>query len=197
MTDKAASRLHWNYFLALERDLEVVSRYVEFSVANYNTYSIELARLLLGAGSEVDVIAKLLCRQVTRGSKAEDINGYRTLLTHHLPELVDLQIRIPRYGLKLKPWEEWNGNVGNPQWWTSHNNVKHERDKRFREATLQNAIFSVAGLLVLTYLYCRFLVSPSKANLITPKETTGELQPASTLLFGVRQSSDQITGVRN
>lgn len=49
MSDKAASRLHWNYFLALERDLEVLSRYVEFANRNYKTYSIELAHLLFGA----------------------------------------------------------------------------------------------------------------------------------------------------
>jgi hypothetical protein len=36
-------RPHWNYFLALEKDLETVSRYIEFSRDNLNTYSIELA----------------------------------------------------------------------------------------------------------------------------------------------------------
>ena len=55
-----AGKLHWNYFLALDRDLEVVSRYVEFTKPNFNVYSIELAHLLFAAASEVDVIAKLL-----------------------------------------------------------------------------------------------------------------------------------------
>lgn len=36
-------KLHWNYFLALERDLETVSRYVEFTPDNYKIHSIELA----------------------------------------------------------------------------------------------------------------------------------------------------------
>jgi hypothetical protein len=57
-------KLHWNYFLALERDLEVVSRYVEFTDDNNETYSIELAHLLFAAASEADVIAKLLCKQL-------------------------------------------------------------------------------------------------------------------------------------
>ncbi len=39
--------LHWNYFLAIESDLEKVSRYIEFAENNYGVYSIELAHLLL------------------------------------------------------------------------------------------------------------------------------------------------------
>ncbi len=30
---------HWNYFLAIEKDLENLSRYIEFSDANLGTYS--------------------------------------------------------------------------------------------------------------------------------------------------------------
>lgn len=30
------SKVHWNYFLALERDTEQLSRYVEFCEANFN-----------------------------------------------------------------------------------------------------------------------------------------------------------------
>jgi len=55
------SKIHWNYFLALERDLEIVARYVEFTKPNFKTFSIELAHLLFAAASEVDVVAKLLC----------------------------------------------------------------------------------------------------------------------------------------
>ncbi len=29
------SKPHWNYFLALERDLEIVSRYIEFTSPTY------------------------------------------------------------------------------------------------------------------------------------------------------------------
>ena len=40
-TDK---RIHWNLFLALEREFEIVARYIEPCAANNDTYSIELAR---------------------------------------------------------------------------------------------------------------------------------------------------------
>src|SRR5437879_880483 len=64
MIHATASKLHWNYFLALEKDLEVVSRYVEFGSQNFDTYSIEFAHLLFAAVSEVHVIAKLLCKRL-------------------------------------------------------------------------------------------------------------------------------------
>ncbi len=57
-------KVHWNYFIAMERNLEDISRYIEFHNDNFQTYSIELAHLFLAAASEVDVIAKLVCKQM-------------------------------------------------------------------------------------------------------------------------------------
>jgi hypothetical protein len=37
--------LHWNYFVALDSDLDEVSRYIEFAAENFTAYSIELAHL--------------------------------------------------------------------------------------------------------------------------------------------------------
>lgn len=64
-------RPHWNYFLALEKDLEGVSRYIEFCKDNLNTYSIELAHLLLSSASEIDTIAKSVCSILEPKSKTE------------------------------------------------------------------------------------------------------------------------------
>jgi hypothetical protein len=47
---------HWNYFLAIERDLETLARYVEFDPKNFTSFSIEIARLLLAAAAEVDIV---------------------------------------------------------------------------------------------------------------------------------------------
>jgi hypothetical protein len=49
MIQATESKLHWNYFIALERDLETTTRYVEFTPANFSTYSIEFAHLLFAA----------------------------------------------------------------------------------------------------------------------------------------------------
>lgn len=36
------SKLHWNYFLALECDMEQAGRYIEFTSENFRVYTIEL-----------------------------------------------------------------------------------------------------------------------------------------------------------
>jgi len=61
---ESESPIHWRQFLALEEELMQVARYIEFSEDNFNTYSIELASLLLGAGSEIDVVAKQICKKL-------------------------------------------------------------------------------------------------------------------------------------
>jgi hypothetical protein len=65
---------HWNYFLAIERDVEVLSRYIEFDKRNFDCFSIEIVRILLAVGSEIDVICKQICRTINPSSKADDIN---------------------------------------------------------------------------------------------------------------------------
>jgi len=59
------SPLHWRYFLLLEEDLMVLARYIEFTKDNYDSYSVELGRILLSAGSEVDVVANKLAKKST------------------------------------------------------------------------------------------------------------------------------------
>lgn len=173
------SKVHWNYFLALEHDLEVAGRYIEFSADNMGTYSVELAHLLLASSSEVDAVAKLLCARLDPNAPRGNIDEYRAILTRHLPELVAMEVYVPRYGLTLLPWDNWKVGV-NPDWWRSHNNVKHERDAFFKEATLKNAINSVAALLTLVFHHYSFASSPTGGKL-SSKDTNRLLQPASTL----------------
>ena len=49
---------YWNYFLSLERDLQTIGRYVEFSENNFNVYSVEILKLFLAASSEFEVVLK-------------------------------------------------------------------------------------------------------------------------------------------
>ena len=109
----APSKLHWNYFLALERDMEVVTRFIEFRQENFAVFSIELAHLLFAAASEVDVVAKLLCKQVAPQSLCRNINEYRRVLSPRMPELPHEKVFVPRYGLDFEPWSNW-ANGKNP-----------------------------------------------------------------------------------
>ena len=174
------SKLHWTYFVALERDLEVVARYIEFAEGNMGTFSLELAHLLMTASSEVDVVAKLLCERLDPDSARKNIDHYRAILVKQIPELPSMPIFVPRYGLHLTPWENW-GRDENPDWWRSYNNVKHERNAYFQEATLQNALNSLGALLCLTFHLYQLDV-PEEPQSNRDKQTTISLLPDSTLM---------------
>ncbi len=130
---------HWNYLLAIENDLEILSRYIEFDETNFECFSVEIARLLLTSGSEVDVVCKQLCRKLTPSSTADNIHEYRDEIKSIYPNIHDFDVLLPRYGLRLKPWGDWNIPDGVPSWWTAYNKVKHHRDSDYHRANLRNA----------------------------------------------------------
>ena len=145
---------HWNYLFAIERDLDVLSRYVEFDEKNFLCFSIEIARILLASAAEVDVVCKQLCKEISPKSKAEKIHEYRKEITPGYTGIPQFQISLPQFGLTLTPWDEWKKRNGVPLWWRAYNNVKHHRDSHYGEANLKNALNAVAGLYVmLIYLY--------------------------------------------
>lgn len=151
MIKSKPSKLHWNYFLAIETDLIKTARFIEFCEENLATYSIELAHILLSASSEVDVLLREICN--LKGVKANNINDYKLFIQQNIPEFIDEPIYLNRYGLEFMPFENWK-NDNNPDWWSSHNKVKHERNQYFELANLQNALNSVGALLIcVTYYY--------------------------------------------
>lgn len=144
---------HWQYFLALEKDFEIATRYVEISPDNFNTYSIELAHLLLASSSEVDVVAKALCEKLDPDGKFENIADYRRQLNQSYPLFHSFVITLPRYDLERRPWESIKRDES-PPWWLAYNKVKHQRHNEYKQANLENAIDSLAALMALTlYLY--------------------------------------------
>ncbi|HIL27761.1 MAG TPA: hypothetical protein EYG18_00675 [Micavibrio sp.] len=174
---------HWNYFLALEDDLAKVSRYIEFTEDNYETYSIELAHLLLAAASEVDVVLKTLCNEVSPDTPHNGINKYRQTIQEKQVHLISEYCTIPRYGLKLQPWSIWDRNSNlNPIWWNSYNKVKHHRDSNFKKANLKNALNAVAGLAIANLYLQKRYTKFSKYSLAHMSKVVHELHPQTSLL---------------
>ena len=161
---------HWNYFLAIERDLDLLSRYVEFDRKNFDCFSLEIARILLASGAEVDVVCKQICKSINPKSRADNIIQYRKEIRAAFPGIPDFGILLPRFGLTLKPWDEWKKASGVPFWWTAYNKIKHQRDSEYHRASLKNALNAVAGLFVMV-----LHVNKDKAQ-------NGELVPQPLLL---------------
>ena len=150
--DKPYQSTHWNYYLALEQDLMEVSRYIEFTEDNFATYSIELAHILLASASETDVLLKQLCSLLKPERKASAIKSYREVLAEHHEQFLEQGVVCPRFGLSLTPWSTWSSESG-PDWWTSHNKVKHHRADHYKQANLSNALNSVAALFIINLEY--------------------------------------------
>jgi hypothetical protein len=175
--------LHWNYFLAIESDLEKVSRYIEFTDNNYSAYSIELAHLLLTSASEVDVVTKGICRFLVNNNRVQSINAYRTIVTQHLPEFVQEEVFVPRYNITLHPWSNWVNNENqNPLWWRSYNHVKHQRQAHFSDANLKNVLNAVAGLLIAVFYFYRLKFLSEQIPIHNNKDVTQILKPESSFL---------------
>ncbi|MCK4999083.1 MAG: hypothetical protein KAS23_06100 [Anaerohalosphaera sp.] len=141
---------HLEYYLALSKDIENISRYIELCKDNYSVFSIELTRLLLTIGSEVDVVAKNLCSRYNPNKKNNrwTINDYQETLLAYLPKITEIEVDIIRHSLSFVPWESWSSKT-NPEWWAGYNRVKHQRHDSYTEANLGNVLKALAGLCVL------------------------------------------------
>ncbi len=140
----------WYYFLSIEKDFIRTIDYVELHPDNGSAFSNEFAKLLLLIGSEVDVIAKMLCTREAPAQNASKIIDYQAVLTTRFVGMHSIEIEIPRYKRKIQPWLSWDpANPTPPIWWTAHNKVKHQRDRDFWRANQQNTLEAICGLLAL------------------------------------------------
>jgi len=181
MIKVGSSKHHWNYFLAIERDLENVSRFIEFNDDNLLTYSIELTHILLSTSSEIDVVMKQLCKLAEPSKTTNNINEYREVIKNYFDLFPNQEVSISRYGMKFNPWLKWVDNE-NPNWWKSHNNIKHERNNYFKEANLQNTLNAVGALMITVIYYYKELFSKEIGKRIDLRETVKKLTPYSGFL---------------
>lgn len=170
------SKPHWNYFIALERDFETLSRYVEPCEANNDTYSLELARLVMAATQEVDVVMKLLCESVRPNEQFNGIGSYHELISNHVPDFKQEWIRLPRFGMASQPWIDWNAG-DSPLWWRANNKIKHKRSDHFDQATMKNAFNALGGLLITIAYYYNYLAGGG--NPAYWPDLMDELRPAA------------------
>ena len=179
MTVKSKTKFsHWNYFLVLEADLLEVSRFIEFAQDNYDSYSIENARLILLACSEVDKLCHKLCSNFSKRKKNINITFYRETLNKHISHVAYMKVEVPRYGLEIIPFDNWQ-KKSSPDFWQAYNRIKHDITKHKEAAKLIHAINSIAALFILNLYYYR------------KKAEAGELGPPSVLFY----AEEAITGV--
>ena len=137
---------HWRYLKILDDDFRNLSRFVEPSKVNLSSYSLELARLLMIAAQECDVLLQSIC--VGLGdTKASNEQDYRATITDKLPSFQSVQVEVDPFGLVFQPFEDWSKN-STPVWWTANNKIKHDRVSHFEKASLSNVLLAISGVLV-------------------------------------------------
>ena len=144
---QAGQVLEW--FLELEERLSELMRHVPYSE---NTEEVSLPRaagIILEAGSLIDtVFRETMPTQASRGSLT--MRDYRPHFEDkfHLSNLRSLMFYWPpKYLVPFSGWQAAGaGGEQQPSWWRAYSDMKHSRISSLPQATLGNAVLTLAAL---------------------------------------------------
>ncbi|WP_192484740.1 MULTISPECIES: hypothetical protein [Cysteiniphilum] len=154
-----ANELHyWNYFLVLEADVDYLAKYVEICSDNYQTYSIEILRLITSFVGEVETLLKLLEKR--HSQKCKNIHEHIKFLQKYCAGISEFVVKIPRFSIEsLTPWQvinqEYDFDKKTPSWWDVNNQIKHRRHTNYQNANLFRLLESMAALYACNIFYYR------------------------------------------
>lgn len=144
-------------YLSIEKTLQDIFDYIEPADRNKDVFSHELYALLLRACTEVEANFKsILVANGVSGSDHFNMGNYKKI--EESSKLSKYEVTFPFWrkldgsmsSLEMIPFESFQ--LGNsPEWYVSYNNVKHNRDSKFENASLENCMNAVAAILVLLY----------------------------------------------
>lgn len=143
----------------IEDDYLSICKYVEAADANLAVYSHKIYELYLRICTEFESVCKelLINEKYPKAVSNPDnlnIKDYEWLFSAsksigkaRLSQQVGLQFWQPQIKF-VQPYYDWiNGqNLG---WYSSYNNVKHNRSTQFSSASFENLTISLAGLFLL------------------------------------------------
>ncbi len=141
---------HWRYFLNLEKNLDSITNYIEPNESNFNSYSMELNKIIFLAASEFEVVSKELCNVIDTDNDPSryKINQIREKLLEEYPYIHNTEIRLTKMDFKYKPLSEWS-NGETPQWWKDYNSLKHDRFSNYSLSNFKNALFAIGSLMII------------------------------------------------
>ncbi|HEV7578310.1 MAG TPA: hypothetical protein VGO85_19945 [Caldimonas sp.] len=139
-------------FKLLQADLVELFDFIEPADSNLATYSFRLHSLLARACMEAEANCKAILREhgyMKAGGGDWNMQDYRKIeATHRLSEFEVLFPIWTGSQNARKPFSAWSGTQS-LSWYRAYNDSKHDRHKEFSNASLENAIDAVTGVLVL------------------------------------------------
>jgi hypothetical protein len=148
-------QLIWQYFLALESDLESISRYIEINIDNYKVYSAEISKVLICSAMEFESLSKKLIKHSCPDKKSGNIGEIKGSLLSLFPYIGKCQVILDRPKICLNPFYGWENN--NLEWWDAYGDIKHDRIKNYFKANLKNCINALAALGVINIYYYKVM----------------------------------------
>ncbi len=157
----------WANYENLEIDFQKVLKYIHPVNSHNGVYSLEIYKLLLEIGSEVDSAAeeliKLRLDQIPDNSlKAQiqdkinnnnffDMSDYKKVLTTSRFNFHNKEVIFNAMNISLTPFNSWTSNGGGkaPIWWHSFTGLKHNRARNLTNAALSQAYEALAGLFII------------------------------------------------
>ena len=145
-------------------DFKKICEYIDPSDDNYTVYSHRLYEIFIRACTELESNMKAILKTngyMKKNKKEEvidedwwNINDYKKL--EPILKLSDYTVLINFWnggrGEKCVPFQNIaNGNSGNLVWYQNYNEVKHNREKKFHLASLENLLNSLCGLFVILF----------------------------------------------
>lgn len=169
----------------LVADLEEVFQYVEPSDENLKVFSHRLYAVLLRACTEVESLLKEYERALgDQSRKFTCMKEYSSLeREYQLAKVgVNALMWMPK-ARRLYPFAEWVSPEPYLPWYRSYNAVKHDRQKAFCEANLENALSAVSAAFMLTAMIG--IVPSDGAHLVRPGGTWDDRRGFSDFPFEV------------
>ncbi len=161
---------YWKYYLILEQHFEESEKYVEFSVDNYATYSMQFISCLMETGAELDGVMKSIC-----GFSPDDrktIQDYAPKILGKYPDINTKEVIVR--GNAIMPFKGWT--ITQPaqslEWWKAYNSVKHGRSNNYKKANLKNVLYALAALFLLEMYRIQELADDSKEEMDIPDKAS-------------------------
>lgn len=154
---------HFTAYCLLTTDLQKLFEYIEPRTDNLQCYSHRTYELLVRASTEVESLFKLIFRVIGLPTNKTTIIQYGMIGR-------DLGLQVYRMSvaghalLPLHPFASFASTDRervSPPWYKAYNDVKHNRNEAFHQATLENVLGAVAGVAILVRCCMRQSLLPA------------------------------------
>jgi hypothetical protein len=145
-----------NSFECLSKDFLKLCEYIDPIDANKNCFSLRTFELLLRTCTEIENLWSIILRDKGHSGKNWNINEYYKIESDYGLNLSSKEVTFVYWKPDssqsyIKPFENWTTDVQNSprlNWYKAYNNVKHDRELNFPEASLNNVRYALSALYV-------------------------------------------------